>query len=134
MTDLVTNDAPARPDSFTVLERTITVKPLNALSEGQVLGFMKIFNRYVNGEVTGSTMVKLDQALSKLLEPADNDWLDFQVMENKVAWTDVLIAVLPCLRRDDVVTAPVKPAARAKKVAKKAAAKKAPVKRARKSA
>lgn len=128
MTDPVQNADDVRPGSFVVLDRTITVAPMNTLSEGQVLGFMKIFQRYMYGEVHGPAMVKLDQALSKLLDPADNAWLDYQIMEGKIQWAELLATMLPCLRRGDAPK-PEKAPARARK-----AAKKAPAKRARKSA
>jgi hypothetical protein len=136
MTDLVMNDDTARPESFTVLGREIKVAPLNTLSEGQVLGFMKIFTRYLHGEVDGQTMVKLDQALGKLLDAADNNWLDYQVMEDKIAWTDVLMGIAPCLRTDKepAKVAAVKAASRARKAAKKAPAKKVAAKKATKGA
>lgn len=130
MTDLVQNADEVRPGSFTVLGRTITVAPMNTLSEGQALGFMKIFQRYMYGEVNGPAMVKLDQALSKLLDPDDNAWLDYQIMEGNIQWAELLTQILPCLRRGDEPKPEKVKAARARK----APAKKAPAKRARKSA
>lgn len=136
MTDLVENkDLPARQPSFTIMGREIVVAPLSTLADGQVLGFMKIFRRYMHGSVDGETMTKLDQALSKLIGKVDNDWLDWNIMEDNIKWSEVLVAILPCLRGQDAAPAkPVKPT-RARKVApKKAVAKKAPAKRATKRA
>lgn len=132
MTDVVTDDG-ARKESFTVLGREVKVAPMNTLKEGQVLGFYKVLQRYINGGVDAASLVKLDQALSKLIAKEDNDWLDWQVMEGTVEWSEVLIEMLPCLRGRDEGGAPVRKAAsRARKaVAKKAPAKKAPVKKAK---
>lgn len=133
MTDVETVDTETPKSSFTVLDRTIAVRPLNTLSEGQQLGFLKLFRRYSMQRLDALGTAKLDQALSKLLEPDDNEWLDFQIMEDKVQWTVVLTELLGCLRPADeapVKPAPVKKAPRARKAAvKKAPAKKA-VKRA----
>ena len=107
------------------------VAPLSTLKEGQVLGFYKVLSRYINGGVSADTLSKLDQALSKLISKEDNDWLDYQVMEGTVEWGAVLLAFLPCLRRNDEPKAAVKKAAPR---ARKAVAKKAvPVKRAKRA-
>lgn len=130
MTDLETNDAAAlRPDEFEVLGRVIKVSAFNTLNDGQILGFVKVFRRYALGDSSAELMSKLDHALSKLLDPADNAWLDFQIMEGTVLWTDVLMKIVPCLRPADAepvkAAKPVK-ALRAKKAApaKKATARK----------
>lgn len=133
MTDVETVDTETTKSSFEVLGRTIHVKPLNTLSEGQMLGFLKLFRRYSMQKLDALGQAKLDQALSKLLDPDDNEWLDFQIMENKIPWTDVLVELLGCLRRKDeesVKPAPAKKAPRARK----AAVKKAPVKKVAKRA
>jgi hypothetical protein len=133
MTDVETVDTETRNSSFEVLGRTIPVKPLSVLSQGQQLGFLKLFRRYSIQQLDAMGTAKLDQALSKLLAAEDNEWLDFQIMEDKLEWQEVLAHLLGCLRgKDDEPTRPepVKKAPRARKAAvKKAPAKKA-VKRA----
>lgn len=106
------------PTSFTVLGRTIHVKPLDTLTDGQRLGFVKIFRRAMHEGLDGAATMKLDQAISKLLEPVDNDWLDYQVMEDRLKWQEVLLELMACLRGSDVEE--VKPAPVKKAVARKA--------------
>ena len=128
MTDVETVDTETRKSSFVALGRTIQVKPLSTLTEGQQLGFLKLFRRYSIQSLDGLGTAKLDQALSKLLEPDDNEWLDFQIMEDKLQWQDVLVELLACLRPSDekpVKPEPVKKAPRARKVVAKKAVKRA---------
>lgn len=131
MTDVETVDTETRRTSFTVLGRTIHVKPMETLTDGQRLGFVKIFRRAMHDGLDGAATLKLDQALAKLLEPADNDWLDYQIMEDRLKWQDVLFELMACLRGSDEETKPVAPA---KKAVARKAAKKAPVKKAPKRA
>lgn len=131
MTDLETNGTETRPSSFDVLGRTVQVRPLSTLNDGQRIGFAKVLRRYADEKLDGAGVLKLDQALSKLLSAEDNDWLDYQIMEGKLEWPEVLRLLLGCLRSADAEpVAPVKKAVRAKKVA----VKKAPAKRAVKRA
>lgn len=116
-----------RPSSFTVLGRTIHVKSLGTLTDGQRLGFVKIFRRAMHEGLDGTAILKLDQAISKLLEPVDNDWLDYQIMEDKLKWQEVLFELLACLGASDSEEGPTAPV---KKAAKKTVAKKAPAKKA----
>jgi hypothetical protein len=132
MTVSDTNGTEARPGSFTVLGRTIPVKPMTALTDGQRLGFVKIFRRCMVDGLDGAGTVKLDQALSKLLAAEDNDWLDYQIMEDRLAWTDVLMELMACLRGTDAPTPA--PSAKAPRARKAAAKKAAPAKKAAKRA
>lgn len=132
MTDVETVSTETPPASFEVLGRTIPVKPLDTLTDGQRLGFLKLFRRYSERSLDGAGTVKLDQALSKLLEPTDNEWLDYQIMEDNLQWQDILMKLLACLRPTDTAPAPApaKKAPRARKAAKKAVPAKKATKRA----
>jgi hypothetical protein len=128
MTDLEAKDTEASPSSFEVLGRVVHVRPLSALNDGQRIGFAKVLRRYAGGALDGQGVLKLDQALSKLLSAEDNDWLDYQIMEGALEWPVVLRELLACLRPSDTVPVkpvPVKRAARAKKAVPKKAAKRA---------
>lgn len=90
--------AAMKTHTITVLDREIVVQPLLSLGLDKLRLFARIGLRLQQGKGTLDDILRLDTLIAKLLDPKDNQWLEDQILDEKLTTDQILEHLIPVFR------------------------------------